>query len=219
MKIIAICSGGLDSTVMFYKLIADGHEVIAVNFSYGSRHNAAERERARLLIPNIREINIDLSFLKSSLLSGASQQAVPHGHYEEENMKSTVVPFRNGIMLSYAIAIAEDLKFDAVALGSHAGDHAIYPDCRIPFTQAISKAAEEGTYGKIKIISPFNALSKGEIAAVGKDLEIDNIMMTTWSCYEGKEVHCGKCGACTERKEAFAYAGLEDTTTYRREIK
>lgn len=219
MKIVAICSGGLDSTVMYHKLVLDGHEVVAINFNYGSRHNEVERQRALQLIPSLKFINIDLGFLNSSLLKGGV--AVPHGHYQEETMKSTVVPFRNGIMLAYAIALAEDLKFDAVALGSHAGDHAIYPDCRVEFTNAISFAAELGTYGKIKVISPFNTLTKGEIAAIGHVANLDSIMMDTWSCYEGatedfaNAKHCGKCGACNERKEAFAFAGVVDTTPYK----
>jgi len=212
-KIVAICSGGLDSTVMYFYLKHLGAEVVPINFSYGARHNFRERERAKLMIPELILLDIDLLFLNSSLLKNSTID-VPHGHYEEENMKSTVVPFRNGILLSYAIAYAESIGFDAVALGSHAGDHAIYPDCRPSFTSAMNEAAKEGTYNKINVISPFNYMSKGDIVKVGHQLGIDEIMGTTWTCYEGHEVHCGLCGACTERKEAFQIAGVEDRTKY-----
>ncbi len=214
MKIVAICSGGLDSTVLFYYLKNQGHEVLPVNFNYGSRHNKQERARARKLIPGLLEIDIDLTFLSSSLILGGPP--IPHGHYAEESMRSTVIPFRNGIMLAYAVAIAENLHGDAVALGSHVGDHAIYPDCRPRFTAAFNLAAEKGTYQGIQVLSPFNELSKGQIVIVGRDLGIEKIMTQTWTCYEGQEIHCGLCGACIERKEAFAFAGVEDTTRYRR---
>lgn len=213
MKIVMICSGGLDSTVLYYYEKSLGNEIIPVNFSYGSKHNDAERERARSLIPDLRFINIDLSFLKSSLLSG--QEAVPHGHYQAENMKSTVVPFRNGIMLSFAIGLAESEKAQCVMLGSHSGDHAIYPDCRPEFTEAISRAATEGTYNNIQVTSPFNSMTKGDIVRIGAELNIEDIMKETWSCYEGGITHCGKCGSCTERKEAFSVAGVKDYTFYK----
>ena len=212
-KGVIICSGGLDSTVLYHYLKQD-NELIPINFYYGSKHNKSERARAEILIPEIRKVDIDLSFLNSALLS-SNKENIPHGHYQEENMKSTVVPFRNGIMLAYAIAIAESEGAQFVALGSHAGDHAIYPDCRPDFTKAISEAASFGTYGKIEVVSPFNALTKSDIAAIGKSLGIASVMNKTWSCYEGGEIHCGKCGACTERKEAFAFAQIEDVTIYK----
>lgn len=212
MKIVMICSGGLDSTVLYYYQKKIGNEILPVNFSYGSKHNPIERTSALILIPGLKLIDINLSFLKSSLLSG--QEAIPHGHYQAENMKSTVVPFRNGIMLSFAIAIAESEKADCVMLGSHSGDHAIYPDCRPEFTEAISRAAIEGTYNNIKVISPFNSMTKGDIVKVGASIGIEEVMAKTWTCYEGKEIHCGKCGSCTERKEAFAVAGIKDETKY-----
>jgi 7-cyano-7-deazaguanine synthase len=212
MKIVMICSGGLDSTILYYYEKYLGAEIIPINFSYGSKHNKIERERAKKLIPDIRFVDIDLSFLKSSLLEG--QEAIPHGHYEAENMKSTVVPFRNGIMLSFAIGLAESEKADCVMLGSHAGDHAIYPDCRPEFTEAMSHAAEFGTYNNIKVISPFNYKTKGDLVKIGASIGIENIMAETWTCYEGGETHCGKCGSCTERKEAFQIAGIRDQTIY-----
>lgn len=214
MKIVMICSGGLDSTVLYYYEKSKGNEIIPINFYYGSKHNNIERERARKLIPNLIEINLDLSFLHSSLLI-SNNEKIPYGHYQENNMKSTVVPFRNGIMLSYAIAIAESENCAKVMLGSHSGDHAIYPDCRSEFTKAISKSAKYGTYNKIKVESPFNKKTKADIVKIGKDLAIEYIMAKTWTCYEGKEIHCGKCGSCVERKEAFILAKVIDQTIYK----
>lgn len=212
MKIVMICSGGLDSTVLYHFEKEVGHEIIPINFNYGSKHNEIERQRALDLIPNLRIIDIDLSFLKSSLLK--NQEDIPQGHYEAENMKSTVVPFRNGIMLAYAIAIAESENADAVMLGSHAGDHTIYPDCRPEFTKAMNDSATFGTFNGVQVISPFNNKTKSQIVSVGKEIEIEDIMARTWTCYEGREKHCGKCGSCVERKEAFALANVEDKTIY-----
>jgi len=213
-KGVIICSGGLDSTVLYYKLKADGWDLTALNFSYGSKHNNAERTRAITLIPELKFIDLDFSFLtKSSLLN--QEVPVPHGHYAAENMKSTVVPFRNGIMLSYAVAVAEELQAEAVFLGSHAGDHAIYPDCRPEFTAAFSQAASAGTFLKIPVEAPFAMLTKTNIAEIGKALGIEDVMAATWSCYEGQDIHCGKCGSCVERREAFRDARVLDKTGYK----
>ena len=213
MKYVVICSGGLDSTVLFHYLARKGHSLLALNFSYGSKHNTIERECAERLIPNLMKIDIDLSNFKSALLVSGGD--VPHGHYEDETMKDTVVPFRNGIMLAYAVGLADSEAYDTVALGSHSGDHAIYPDCRPEFTEAFSRAATKGTHQEVRVEAPFGDLSKGEIVEIGLDCGFVDLMMGTWSCYEGDTVHCGQCGACTERREAFTYAGVEDTTEYR----
>ena len=189
---------------------------LAVTFDYGSNHNAREIECARLHthMLSIPHIVIPLSFMKdyfkSSLLSGADE--IPEGNYDDENMKSTVVPFRNGIMLSIACGLAEsrDLKF--VLIANHGGDHAIYPDCRPEFINAMSDAMKFGTYPGVSIHAPFTDLTKGEIAALGKKLGID--YSTTYSCYKGGAQHCGRCGTCTERKEALAFAGIDDKTVY-----
>lgn len=213
-KILLIASGGLDSTVLYYYLKSKYQQVDICNFSYGSKHNKIERERLKKNIDTkIYYIDIDLSFLNSSLLKGGID--IPEGHYAQENMKSTVVPFRNGIMLSYAIAIADNYKYDAVALGNHTGDHFIYPDCRTEFINGISQAAEQGTFNKIKIISPFNDISKTGITKIGKELGIEKIMFNTWTCYKGKKKHCGVCGACNERKEAFKENNIKDLTEYK----
>lgn len=186
---------------------------LAVTFDYGSNHNAREIECARwqcghLDIPHlVVPLQFMKQYFKSSLLSGA--EAIPEGHYEDENMKSTVVPFRNGIMLSIACGLAETNELKHVLIANHGGDHAIYPDCRPEFIDAMSQAMEYGTYPGITILAPFTRLSKGEIALIGKKLGVD--YAHTYSCYKGGEKPCGKCGTCVEREEALRFAGLEDT--------
>jgi len=162
--------------------------------------------QAYLLLTLISYINIS----KSSLLEGSD--AIPEGHYAADNMKSTVVPFRNGIMLSIAVGVAESHNLKNVLIANHAGDHTIYPDCRPEFIKAIDKAASTGTYVEARVIAPYTNITKGEIAKIGKKLGID--YAETWSCYKGDEKHCGKCGTCVERKEALAEAGIVDTTEY-----
>ena len=127
-------------------------------------------------------------------------------------MASTVVPFRNGIMLAAAAGLAEDSGYSAVILGNHTGDHAIYPDCRPEFIDGMARAIGTGTAGKVKLLSPFCNMTKGQIAALGAELGVDYSL--TWSCYNGREKHCGKCGTCRERKEAFREAGIPDPTVY-----
>lgn len=189
---------------------------LAVTFDYGSNHNAREiacaREQCREL--GIEHIVIPLEFMgkyfRSSLLSGA--EAIPEGHYEDENMRSTVVPFRNGIMLSVACGLAESRDLRHVLIANHGGDHAIYPDCRRGFVEAMSKAMEEGTYEGVDIIAPYTDITKADIARRGADLKVN--YNNTYSCYKGGEIHCGVCGTCTERKEAFRLAGMADPTRY-----
>ena len=212
-KVICICSGGLDSTVLYFYLQSKGYKLLPLHFYYGSKHGKKERGAARKIFgKKLREINLDLSFLHSALINPNID--IPEGHYQSENMKSTVVPFRNGIMLSYAIAIAESENYDSVALGNHGGDHAIYPDCRDEFIIAMDKASKAGTYNKIAVLSPFVNMTKADIVKIGKDLGIEKEMGLTWSCYKGGEKHCGKCGTCYERKEAFRLAKVKDLTEY-----
>lgn len=149
-------------------------------------------------------------YFKSSLLEGAD--AIPEGHYEDENMKSTVVPFRNGIMLAIACGLAESRGLKSVFIANHAGNHAIYPDCRATFIASMSESMSYGTYDHIGINAPYTSLTKTQIAAIGKQLGID--YATTYSCYKGGEKHCGKCGTCVERKEALREAGIDDPTEY-----
>lgn len=211
---VIIVSGGMDSITLLY----DHKDEIAlgISFDYGSNHNAREIPFAKMHCERlgIKHITINLDFMhqyfKSSLLDGA--EAIPEGHYADENMKSTVVPFRNGIMLSIAIGIAESNNLDQVFIANHGGDHTIYPDCRPEFINAIDAAATAGTYNNVKVVAPYTKITKSDIARIGKKLGID--YTETWSCYKGGEVHCGKCGTCVERKEALAEAGIEDKTMY-----
>ena len=211
---VIIVSGGMDSITLLY----DHKDEIAlgISFDYGSNHNAREIPFAKMHCERlgIKHITINLDFMhqyfKSSLLDGA--EAIPEGHYADENMKSTVVPFRNGIMLSIAIGIAESNNLDQVFIANHGGDHTIYPDCRPEFINAIDAAATAGTYNNVKGVAPYTKITKSDIARIGKKLGID--YTETWSCYKGGEVHCGKCGTCVERKEALAEAGIEDKTRY-----
>lgn len=211
---LMVLSGGMDSVTMLHEYAS--RIEAAVNFTYGSNHNERELECARLHCRqlDIELIEIDLSFIgkhfHSSLLEGA--EAVPEGDYDFDNMKSTVVPFRNGIMLSAAAGLAESLGLTTVMIANHAGDHALYPDCRESFIKAMSKAISEGTYEGITIYAPYTLLSKSQIALRGKTLGID--YTTTYSCYKGGEHHCGRCGTCLERKQALADAGIEDLTIY-----
>lgn len=214
-KTILIYSGGLDSTTLLYRLLADGHEVKCLSINYGQKHKK-EIDSAKYFCAELdvdHEI-IDLSSITKLISSNSltSDQEVPEGHYEEESMKATVVPNRNMIMLSIAIAWAINEKFDCVAYAAHNGDHAIYPDCREEFVDKVSQAAELADWHPIKIIRPFIRLSKADIARQSKELNID--ASKTWSCYKGKEFHCGKCGTCVERIEAFDLAGVKDGTIY-----
>ena len=211
---LMVLSGGMDSVTMLHEYASEIE--LAVNFSYGSNHNVRELECARFHCRQlgIELVEIDLSFIgkcfHSSLLEGPD--AVPEGEYDFDNMKSTVVPFRNGIMLAAAAGLAESHGLEVLMIANHAGDHALYPDCRKSFIDAMSKAIEEGTYEGIRVKAPYTLLSKGEIAARGKALGLD--YSTTYSCYRGQEKHCGRCGTCIERRQALAEAGIEDTTEY-----
>jgi 7-cyano-7-deazaguanine synthase len=146
----------------------------------------------------------------STLLKGGA--AVPDGHYEADTMRQTVVPFRNAIMLSIAAGLAESIGAEGLVIAAHGGDHVIYPDCREEFMRAFAEAMRTGTYAGIKLLRPFIAMNKAQIAAEGARLGID--FARTWSCYKGGAVHCGKCGTCVERREAFALAALPDPTIY-----
>ena len=203
MKAVLIYSGGLDSTTLLYEY--RDSIALAVTFDYGSKHNAREiacaREHCARL--GIRHLVIPLGFIgeffKSDLLLSGGD--IPEGSYADENMKSTVVPFRNGIMLAVAAGLAESYELDTVLLANHAGDHAIYPDCRPEFIDAFAAATRAGTYNGVQVVSPYCNITKRDIALRGRDLGVD--FSRTYSCYKGGEKHCGKCGTCTERKEAL----------------
>ena len=211
---LIIVSGGMDSITLLYD--RKDSIALALSFDYGSNHNSREIPYAQLHCQRlgIRHIVIPLDFMHqyftSSLLEGA--EAIPDGHYADENLKSTVVPFRNGIMLSVAIGIAESNGLKKVLIANHGGDHAIYPDCRPDFISAINKAAMSGTYLNVEVDAPYTNISKTDIARRGAALGID--YSETWSCYKGGAVHCGTCGTCVERKEALHDAGIDDKTEY-----
>jgi len=201
--IVILYSGGMDSSVALYKY---ANEIkLAVSFDYGSKHNKIEIEYAtqncKALGIEHRVIEIDLNkmgFVSDLLQSGGE---IPDGHYEDETMKKTVVPFRNGIMLSITAGIAESIDCNKLLISNHAGDHAIYPDCRPEFINSMNDAIRFGTYNNVEIFAPFTNFSKREIALIGKEINVP--FEKTYSCYNGQEQHCGTCGTCTERKEAL----------------
>ena len=190
---------------------------IAITFDYGSKQNYKEQlcavEQCKAL--GIRHIIIPLDFMrlyfKSALLSNSPDE-IPEGNYDDENMKVTVVPFRNGIMLAIACGIAESNGLHRVMIANHAGDHAIYPDCRPEFVHAMDEAMQKGTYENITVFAPYTHIDKVEIARHGKALGLD--YSETYSCYKGREHHCGTCGTCRERRMALSAAGIDDTTIY-----
>src|SRR6516164_9704728 len=216
MKVVVLLSGGMDSVAAFYDSTSRHEVVAAISFDYGAKHNHKEIPFAAY---HCRKFNVEhrvipLNFVgelfKSDLLKSGG--AIPDGHYEEETMKSTVVPFRNGIMLSIAAGFAESKAAEGLVIAAHAGDHAIYPDCREEFMKSMGDAIRIGTYAGINLLRPFIAMTKAEIAARGHALGVD--FSQTWSCYKGGTLHCGACGTCVERREAFMLAGIVDPTVY-----
>ncbi len=211
---LIIVSGGMDSVTLLHERQAE--IAMAVTFDYGGNHNKRESACAKYHCAalGIKHLVIPLAFMhryfKSALLEGAD--AIPEGHYADENMAATVVPFRNGIMLAIAAGIAESAGLKRVFIANHAGDHAIYPDCREGFIRSMNEAVRQGTYAGITLEAPYVDITKSDIARIGKCLGID--YATTYSCYKGGEKHCGRCGTCIERKEALAAAGIVDTTPY-----
>jgi len=211
---VIVLSGGLDSTTLLH--YCRERIALAVTFNYGANHNEREIECARRQceLLGIEHMVIPLAFMsqyfKSSLLEGG--EAIPEGHYEDSNMKSTVVPFRNGIMLSIACGLAESRGLKHVMIANHGGDHSIYPDCRPGFIKAMSEAMANGTYEGVSIIAPFTNITKDQIVAIGTKLGVDYSL--TYSCYKGGDKHCGRCGTCIERHEAFTLAGIQDPTQY-----
>ncbi len=216
MKAVVLLSGGMDSVTALYDAVTTHQVVAALSFHYGAKHNGRElpfaaSHAAQLQIPHqtIRLDFIGEQFTSDLLNTGGK---IPKGHYEELTMKQTVVPFRNGIMLSIAAGFAESREAEALVIAAHAGDHAIYPDCREDFMQAMAQAIALGTYAKVEVLRPFIALTKAAIVRRGAELGVDYAQ--TWSCYVGGEIHCGECGTCVERREAFLLAGLPDPTGY-----
>lgn len=215
-KTIVIFSGGLDSTTLLYSLKAQGRDLKALSINYGQRHlrelDFAKKTCEKL---SVEHRTVDLSGLRP-LLGGSSQTdsnvEVPEGHYAAENMKLTVVPNRNMLMLSVAAAWAIAEKADTIAYAAHNGDHAIYPDCREEFVQALNGALALADWHTVSIERPFVNLTKGQIVRVGSALNIP--FEDTWSCYKGSNDHCARCGTCCERILAFKEAGVVDPTRY-----
>jgi 7-cyano-7-deazaguanine synthase len=218
MKVVVVLSGGMDSATVLGMAVKEigAENVKTLTFNYGSKHNAKENECAKILSDfyGVENKLIQMPFIndlfKSDLLTSGGE--VPEGHYAEENMKKTVVPFRNGIMLAIAAGFAESIGAQAVVIGNHSGDHAIYPDCRNEFMEHFSKAIETGTWANVTIGRPFESMTKGEIVALG--IEIGVPYQHTWTCYKGLQIHCGKCGSCVERLDAFDFAKAEDPVRY-----
>ena len=211
---VIVVSGGMDSVTLLYE--KKDEIALGISFDYGSNHNHNELPFAALHCQRlgIEHVVVPLGFMhqyfKSSLLE--SGDSIPDGSYDEENMKSTVVPFRNGVMLAVAAGIAESNGLTKVLIANHGGDHTIYPDCRPEFIAAMDAAVEAGTFARVRVVAPYTNISKADIARRGRALGID--YAETWSCYKGGHVHCGTCGTCVERKEALREAGIEDNTTY-----
>jgi len=216
MKVVVLCSGGMDSVTALHWAAREHEVTAAVSFDYGSKHNPKELPCAAAQAAKIgvRHEIIALPFVNglfsSDLLSSGGE--VPDGHYAAENMKRTVVPFRNAIMLSIATGFAESVGAEGLVIAAHTGDHTIYPDCREAFMKAMGDAMRLGTYAGIKLLRPFISFNKAAIVALGTDLGVN--FRQTWSCYKGGSIHCGTCGTCVERREAFQQAGVPDPTEY-----
>ena len=216
LPVVVLVSGGMDSVTALHLAAREHRVVLGLSVDYGAKHTdrelpCAARHCARLGVPH-RVVALDLNALgfRSALLRGGDP--IPDGHYEDLSMRQTVVPFRNGLFLALAGGLAESLGAAAVVLGAHAGDHAIYPDCRPKFLAAFDEALRLGTYAGLRVLRPFADWTKARIVAAGAALGVD--YADTWSCYKGGERHCGACGTCVERREAFRDAGLPDPTAY-----
>jgi len=213
--VVVIYSGGMDSFTLLHLARSRGLKVHALSFNYGQRHvRELEAARAVCQAEGIPHKVIDIRAM-SEVMAGSSltsEAEVPEGHYEEDSMKSTVVPNRNMILLSLATGYAVTVGAGAVWYGAHGGDHAIYPDCRPEFVEKMDAVCRIANYEPVGIEAPFMALDKGEILAEGLKLGLD--YSQTWTCYNGRDKACGRCGSCVERLEAFAAHGLEDPLAY-----
>jgi 7-cyano-7-deazaguanine synthase len=215
-KAIVIMSGGMDSTTALYWAKQQGFEVETLTVDYGQQHRK-EIVQAGIIsgMAHVPNILIDATginrVMKGSALTGGGK--VPHGHYAESNMKATVVPNRNMILLSLATARAVQTGADTIIYGPHAGDHDIYPDCRKEFVDAMAEAMALCDYKPIALVTPFVKMTKADIVGLGVRLGVP--YGETWTCYEGGRIHCGRCGTCVERREAFETAGIEDPVEFK----
>lgn len=222
---VAIVSGGLDSVTLAHHLAAEGHDLTLVSFDYGQRHARELDFAARAAVRLGASYHcVDLTSV-GALLTGSAltdrSVDVPDGHYTDESMRSTVVPNRNAILLSIATGVAVAQGASVIATGVHAGDHPIYPDCRPAFVQAFQQLARVANEGfaapDLRVVAPFLTLSKADIVRLGARLGVP--FAETWSCYRGGEAHCGRCGTCVERREAFALAEVDDPTVYESAVR
>jgi 7-cyano-7-deazaguanine synthase len=215
-SVIVLVSGGMDSVTALHDAKERYEVKLGLSFDYGSKHNPRELPCAaeQCLEAGVPHRVFDLRFVnhlfRSALLTSGGP--VPDGHYADQNMKQTVVPFRNGIMLAIAAGVAESEDCAGVVIAAHAGDHSIYPDCREEFMKPMAEAMRRGTYAQIELLRPFIDMTKTDIVRRGVELNVN--YAETWSCYKGGELHCGRCGTCTERREAFIQAGVPDPTRY-----
>lgn len=216
MQTILIYSGGIDSTTLLYHLLEEGHEIKTLSVDYGQRHHI-EIDCAKDIAQSLG-VKHEIADMKGicHLLGGNSltsiDLAVPDGHYAEESMKQTIVPNRNMIMLAVAAGWAISQHYDSVSYAAHSGDHAIYPDCREEFAQALDATIQLADWHRVSLHRPFVEMTKTDIITTGTKLEVP--FEKTWSCYKGGEFHCGRCGTCIERREAFFLSNVNDPTTY-----
>lgn len=214
-KVVVIYSGGMDSFTVLNRALKDGKEVYALSFDYGQKH-VKELICAAKVCQDLSVTHkvIDISAI-NQLLAGSSLTddiEIPEGHYEEESMKSTVVPNRNMILLSLAVGYAVSVGASQVYYGAHSGDHAIYPDCRPEFVKKMNDVCMIANYEAVEIFSPYLEVSKTAILTDGLAMGLD--YSDTWTCYNGREKACGKCGACQERLEAFGENNATDPLSY-----
>ncbi|GHF90985.1 7-cyano-7-deazaguanine synthase QueC [Thalassotalea marina] len=214
-KVVVIYSGGMDSFTVLNRAVKDGKQVYALSFDYGQRH-VKELDCAAAVCKslNIPHKIIDITAI-NQLLAGSSLTDdidIPEGHYEEESMKSTVVPNRNMILLSLAVGYAVSVEASQVYYGAHSGDHAIYPDCRPEFVEKMNDVCQIANYQPVEIFSPYLTVTKTDILTDGLKMGLD--YSQTWTCYNGREKACGKCGACDERLEAFRDNNATDPLDY-----
>ena len=215
-KAVVIYSGGMDSFTILQS-VRQIREVYALTFDYGQRHGSKELRCAEQVCQqyNIPHQIIDITSIKQLMQSSSlinSNMDIPDGNYEQGNMKSTVVPNRNMILISMAVSYALSIGAAEVYYGAHSGDHEIYPDCRPVFVEALNKAAALCDWNKVSVVAPYLHRSKAEILQDGLSMQLD--YSQTWTCYKGNEKACGKCGACKERLQAFALCGTEDPVKY-----
>lgn len=228
-RVCLIYSGGLDSTVLLYNLLSEGKKVSCLSFNYGQKHakellsarsisNITKQKHFLFYIPTLLVRCNDFTLHTESLFTGSSQTdsqvGVPEGHYAEASMKKTIVPNRNMIMLSLAAAYCTSRSIRSLYYAAHSGDHAIYPDCRPAFVGLMRAALQDAEWEdrSVKLEAPFLTETKASLVTLGRSLNVP--FERTWSCYQGGERHCGRCGTCTERKEAFQLAGISDPTIY-----